>query len=64
MENYDLKKEARILSLVTDYIIQGKIKPTERQIEMIISLNDELYRNYAKNGKKLENNDIGKEPGE
>ncbi len=64
MENYDLKKEARILSLITDYIIQGEIKPTERQIEMIISLNDELYRNYAKNSKKLENNDIGKEPGE
>ena len=56
MENYDLKKEAKILSLVTDYIIQGKIKPTEEQIEKIISLNDELYRGYARNGKKLEDN--------
>ncbi len=57
MKNYDLKKEAKILSLITYYISQGKIKPTEKQIEMIISLNNELYRGYAKNNKESENND-------
>lgn len=57
MEGYDLRKEVKILSLVTDYIRQGKIKPTEKQIEMIITLNNELYRDYAKNNKESENND-------
>lgn len=53
MNKDELKKEAKILSVMAGYISQGKIEPTEEQIKMILALNNGLYRNVCKNNKKL-----------
>lgn len=50
----DIRKEAKILSLVAEFIAKGEIKPTEEQVQMIINLNNQLYRNYAKQKENLE----------
>lgn len=48
MSENDIKKEAKILSLLAEFIRDGKIKPTEEQVQMIIELNNQLYRNKQK----------------
>lgn len=52
----EIRKEAKILSIVAEYIAQGRIIPTQKQKEMIYTLVDEIYRKKLRENQQKEKN--------
>ncbi len=52
----EIRKEAKILSIVAEYIAQGRIIPTQKQKEMIGTLVDEIYRKKLRENQQKEKN--------
>ena len=56
MSEEEIREEAKILSIVAQYIAQGRIKTTLKQKEMITTLVDEIYRRRIRQNQQKEKN--------